>query len=105
MLENYIKLVPGVPVRLHFAAHAIVDKAITDPLTGLPGTRRSLVFNVDRENGVEVSKTFSTLAEKLAVFLEPDLFGERYKLYEYTITQIGFSFQTRFSVGKIPFKG
>mgnify|MGYP001567434743 CR=1 FL=1 len=105
VLENYIKLTPGVPIRLHFTAHAIVDKAITDPLTGLPGSRRSLVFTVDRENEVEVSKTFSTLAEKLAVMFEPDLAGEKYKGYEYTITQVGFGFQTRFSVAKNPFLG
>ena len=102
VLANYIKLEAGVPKRMHFTSHTITERDITDPVTGLPTVRRALVFTVDREDGQPVVKQFSTLAEKLAVVLAPDLLNERYKDFEYTITQVGFGFRTRFQVEKQP---
>ena len=102
VLDNYVKLVPGVPKRLHFTAWTIASKEITDRNTGLPTTRRSLILNVDREDGQPVSKTFSTLAEKLATLLMPDLESSVYTQFVYEIVQVGAAYQTRYQVGKFP---
>lgn len=105
VLENYVKLLPGVPKRLHFTGGAIVEKQITDPLTKLAVTRRSLVFNVDREDGRLVDKTWSTLSDGLASQLKPELDSLAYRETEYVITQVGYGFNTRYQIEKRPFVG
>jgi hypothetical protein len=90
---------------MHFINHAIVVKRVTDKLTGLPSDKNSLVFSVDRLNGVEVLTTFSTLADTLAEQLMPYTEGRRYIGLEFTITKHGVGFQTRYSVEVKPFIG
>lgn len=103
VLDNYVKLQPGIPKRLHFTSHAIVDNDITDKLTGLVIKKTQLMFVVDREDGLAVSKTFSTLAERLAVQLLPDLENKDYINKEYVITMFGTGYQTRYSLDVRPF--
>jgi len=66
VLANYVQLVPNQPKRLKVKNMRIEERQITDPKTKLPKTVRALVFDVYEEDGVPVSKTFSTLSEKLA---------------------------------------
>ena len=105
VLKNYVELQDGVPARMHFINHAIVTKEVTDPLTGLPSDKRSLVLSVDRLNGEVVLTTFSTLADTLAVQLMPYTEGRRYIGLEFTITKHGHGFRTRYSVEVKPFAG
>jgi hypothetical protein len=105
VLKNYVELQDGVPARMHYIGHSIVVKRITDKLTGLPSDKNSLVFSVDRLNGVEVLTTFSTLADTLAEQLMPYTEGRRYIGLEFIITKHGKEFQTRYSVEVKPFTG
>jgi len=66
ILGNYVKLVPDKGVRMHLSNPRIVERTIKDPKTGRVKTVRALEFDVTELNGVPVSKTFSTLSEKLA---------------------------------------
>lgn len=102
VLENYVKLTPGVPKRLHFTDHALVTKTLTDPLLGRSKEVRSLEFLVDSEDGVKVDKSFSVVSEKLAATLEPWLGGKRYLAYEFVITKRGESFVTSYTVDVTP---
>ncbi len=105
VLKNYIELQEGIPTRLHFIAHAIVTKEITDPLTGLPKQVKSLVFSVDRLDGIEILSSFSTVGEKLADQLWAYVKEGRYRGLEFTITKHGRGFQTRYDVAVRPFTG
>ena len=68
ILANYVKLVPEKPKILRFKKDSlrIEERVITDPKTKVVKTVRALVLDVIEEDGVPVSKTFSTLSEKLA---------------------------------------
>ena len=105
VLKNYIELQEGVPARLHFLAHAIVTKRITDPLTGLPKDVKSLAFTVDRLDGIEILSTWSIIGEKLAEQLWPYLEDNRYRGLEFTITKHSQGFQTRYDLAVRPFSG
>jgi len=86
-MANWVVLKPGVPVRLHFRAHRVIERVITDPIFGVAKTVRSLMFLVDRENGAAVDKTFSVVSGKLADELSGYLEGERYRGYTFTIVK------------------
>lgn len=96
VLENFIRLVDGVPISMHFTAYTIAPIDRRDPLTGFISQVNSLIFNVDMENGQPVSKTFSTLSSKLAAMFEPFLADEDYKRRTFIITKRGSSFDTDF---------
>lgn len=98
VLANYVELQPGVPKRLHFTSHGLVTRDLLDPLLGRPKPVTSLLFTVDREDGVAVAKTLSVTSEKLAASLEPYLEGERYQALEFVITKAGAGFLTRYTV-------
>lgn len=98
MLRNFVVLADGVPARMHFAAHALVDKPITDPLTRFPKTVRALELLVDQLNGQAVSAAFSVTAEKLAVQLQPWVENGRLSLVDFVITKRGTGFATSYSV-------
>ena len=102
MLENYVRLEPGIKKRLHFYDHAFTTKTITDPLLGRPKTVRALVFFCDEEDGVKVDKTFSVIQEKLAMLFAPYLEGKRYKDYTFVILKTGAGFLSEFEVEAIP---
>ena len=65
-----MKLIPNAPKRIRVDNPRIEDHTRKDPITGLVGTRKAYVLDVTEEDGVKVSKTFSTLADKLAVQLK-----------------------------------
>lgn len=104
VLENYVILQEGIPVRLHFFDHSIQKRPITDPITGQPATRNALVLEVDRMNYLPVAAKFSTMAEKLAGQFGPYLEGKAYTDYDFVITQTGESFRRSWSVQVVPLK-
>lgn len=85
VLENWVKLAPGVPVRLHFVDHRIVERQITDPIRGVPTTRRSLIFYVDERDGRSVDMMYSVVSEKHASDFEGYLPDKSYVNYTFTI--------------------
>jgi hypothetical protein len=104
VLENYVILQDGVPARVHFSDHTIMRKTITDPGTGLPSLRNTLVFEVDRLNGREAAAKLSIMAEKFAGQFEPYLKEKSYRDYDFVITQTGEGFRRSWSVQVIPLK-
>ena len=86
-LENWVKLPIGKVVCLHFKEYRITPRQITDPYFKTPRTVRSLLFLVDREDGVEVDKTYSVVSEKLADEFRPYLEDESYKDYEWCLVK------------------
>ncbi len=98
VLGNFIKLVEGVPKRLHFIDHSFQQKTLMDPVLGRPKTLTSLSFLVDEEDGSATSKTFSVTSEKLAARLQPWLEARKYVSVNVTITQRGRGFLTDYEV-------
>lgn len=101
LLANYIRLVPGVPTRMHFTDDYKIDRTIADRETGKPKQVKSLVFWVDEHNGEVVASTFSILSEKLSAHLEPFLPDKAYIHYDFIITQIGEGFLKDWNVQPI----
>lgn len=69
VLGNFVKLEPERPKRLKLTRPRIEERIIHDPKTGMTKVVRALVFDCIEEDGRPVSKTFSTLSEKLARML------------------------------------
>jgi len=71
-LENYVKLVPDVEKVLRFKPESfrIEPRAIIDTVTRAPRTINAAVLDVIEEDGATVTKSFSTLGEKLAATLK-----------------------------------
>ena len=86
-VENFVVLKPGVPVKLHFRAHKVVDRVITDPTFEVSRTVKALLFLVDEEDGAPVDKTYSVLSQKLASDLSGYLEGQRYLRYTFTLVK------------------
>jgi len=104
-LENFVKLTPGIPKRLHLKDHTFVTRRIKDPATGFEKEVRTLVFAVDWEDGRPVEKTFSVIQEKLASQLATYLEGKRYRDFIFTITKVGAGFTSEFIVEVLPWPG
>ena len=92
LLSNYVRLIPGVPARMHFTDDYKVERTIADKETGKPKPIKSLVFWVDELNGEPDSRTFSILSQKLAAHIEPFLPDKEYTSYDFIITQMGDGF-------------
>lgn len=92
LLSNYIRLVPGVPTRMHFTDDYKIERTIADPETGKPKPIKSLVFYVDEVEGAPDSRTFSILSQKLAAHFEPFLKNKEYNRYDFIVTQMGDGF-------------
>ena len=101
-LENWVKLEPCKPKRLHFADHAIVERVITDPILKRPKKVRSLVFLVDEEDGRPVEKSFSVVSEKLFQELSAYLPGKRYTRYVFVIHKPAHKYAAPHVVAVIP---
>jgi len=69
ILQNYVRLTPGVKKKLVLKDPVIEEIIITDPHTKRPKPLRRLRFTVTEEDGVPTTKYFTTLSEKLAQFL------------------------------------
>jgi len=101
LLSNYVRLVPGVPTRMHFTDDYYIKRTIADKETGKPKPVESLVFYVDELNGEPVSRTFSILSQKLSAHMEPYLPKKAYGGYDFIITQIGEGFLKDWNVQPI----
>lgn len=102
VLENYVKLVQGVPCRLHFSDHGIVRRAITDPDSHRSKEVNALEFVVDRENGKVVSKSYSVLSEKHAEDFRRFLADKSYRQFDFVITVYGKGYLAVYSVEPKP---
>ncbi|MCC6014094.1 MAG: hypothetical protein LM564_00125 [Desulfurococcaceae archaeon] len=69
ILKNYVKLVSGVPKRLVLSDPVIEEITIRDPKTQKPKVIRRLRWTVLEEDGMTVTKYFTTPSEKLAQML------------------------------------
>ncbi|RLC79333.1 MAG: hypothetical protein DRJ03_23715 [Chloroflexi bacterium] len=72
VLANYVKLETGVEkvLRIKPDSFRIEPRVIIDPVTKNKKTVNAAVMDVIEEDGVPVSKIFSTLSEKLAAILK-----------------------------------
>lgn len=86
-VENFVKLAPGVPVKLHFKDHRFVERVIMDAVFEVPRTVKTLLFLVDERDGTPVDMTYSVLSERLASDFAGDLPGKAYRGYTYTIVK------------------
>lgn len=102
VLGNFVKLIPGVPTRLHFTDHQIVKKTITDPDSHRVKEANALEFVVDRENGAVVSKSYSILSEKHAEDFRRYLDDKSYRQFDFAITVYGKSYLAVYSVEPKP---
>lgn len=105
VLDNFVVFEEGTPVRLHFTQHAMSDRTLRDPLTGLDKQLTVLVMSVDEEDGQTVAKLLSITSETLARQLQGYLPGGQYRAYDYTITKRGSGFGTRYNVVAMPRPG
>jgi len=71
-LANYVKLVRDVEkvLRVKEGSFRIEPRIILDPVTKSPKSVHAAVMDVYEEDGTPVTKTFSTLGEKLAAALQ-----------------------------------
>jgi len=69
ILQNYVRLVPGVKKRLVLVDPVIEEVTIKDPITKKPKVIRRLRFTVLEEDRTPVTKYFTTPSEKLAQML------------------------------------
>ena len=86
-LDNWVKLELGTRKTLHFRDHRVTEREITDPFWKTPRVVTSLLFLVDREDGVTVDKTLSITSERLASEFEPYLADRSYTLYEWVLAK------------------
>lgn len=84
-ISNFVRLVPGTPVRLHFNDHAVVRRTVTDPVRNVPVERESLLFYADRVDGAPTDKTYSILSEKHAAEFAGYLPGKAYTRYDFVV--------------------
>ena len=68
VLGNFVVLEANKPKRLRFVKDSlrIVRRVIVDPKTKIRKVVKALELDVAEEDGIPVSKVFSTLSEKLA---------------------------------------
>ena len=98
VLQNYIKLTPGVPARMHFTDHTIPVKEIRDPDTGRIKDLNTLVFEVDELDSRPVHSTYSITSDKHALDFAPYLADKSYRNFTFEVTQIGDRYTRTFKV-------
>jgi len=98
LLSNYVVLEPNKPKTLKLTNERIEERVITDPKTKVTKVVRALVYDCIEEDGRPVSKTFSTLSEKLAIMLHT-LWERRTRDYiKVRITRIPRDYATEYEV-------
>ena len=102
VLQNFIRLEPGVPAVIHAVADRIINRDIADPLTGVDKTITLMEFDVDELNGKPVNATWSVTSEKLAQQLQPLTVGKQYLTLNLIVTKNGTGFQTEYTVTTSP---
>ena len=101
-LDNYIKLLDGVPMRLHFTDHAVGDRLVMDPVLEFEKRVTVLTLVVDEEDGRPVTKTLSVTAQNLAAQLSGYLSERIYRGYDFVLTRRGLGFATKYTVMIFP---
>ncbi len=102
VLGNYVQFEEGIPRRLHFIGHTMVDRVIRDPVLQMDKPVTTLNLIVDELDGEKVTQVLSVLSENLASQLEPWTQGQRYLNNDFIITKRGTGFQTRYTVEVVP---
>jgi len=85
IIEDYIELKPGVPVRLVFDAYGWYRMEIRDPDLDVVRNVEQLKFHVTWKDGEQIDTIYSAIATGIKNELRPFLDGNRYKDYEFTI--------------------
>jgi len=99
-LENYVKLVRNVEkvLRIKEGSFRISPRTIRDPTTKASKIVNAAVMDVYEEDGAPVSKTFSTLGEKLAAALQvAHNNGDLYR-YKVGIKMVGTGYVTEYQI-------
>lgn len=102
VLQNYVILEPGRPSRMHFADHSIQVRTIHDPLTRQDKLVNTLVFTVDELDGRPVVGSYSIVSDKHSRDFLAFLPGQRYRGYDFIITQSGEGFRREYQVQSLP---
>lgn len=74
-------------VELHFREYRLASRVITDPYFKTARSVESLVFLVDRRDGIPVDKTFSVVSDRLAQEFEPYLADGSFRDYVWRIVK------------------
>jgi len=99
-LENYVKLVREREkiLRIKEGSFRIEPRTIRDPTTKAPKVVHAAAVDVYEEDGVPVSKIFSTLGEKLAAALQvAHNNGDLYR-YKVGIKMVGTGYVTEYQI-------
>lgn len=86
-ISNFVRLTPGVQVRLHFTDHKIARRQVTDPDTKRLVEREGLMFFVDKVDGIRVDKMYSILSERHSAEFAGYLPGKAYVGYEFIVVK------------------
>jgi hypothetical protein len=99
-LANFVKLIDNVEtvLRVKEGSFRIDTRTITDPRTKLQKTVNAATVDVIEENGQPVSKTFSTLADKLASTLKSAHDNGSLYRYRVGIKPVGSGFTKEYQV-------
>lgn len=84
VLENWVKLVPGIEKKMRFSGGSVQQRQIEDPVTRGQKTIRGLIMRVTHEDGMPVQKDFSIVSERLAGEMSAYLTPERLAGFEFT---------------------
>jgi hypothetical protein len=99
-LENYVKLVPDVEkvLRVKEGSFRIEPRTIIDPARKTPKIVNAASVDVYEEDGSPVTKTFSTLSEKLAAALQVSHNNGTLYRYKIGIKMVGAGYAKEFQL-------
>lgn len=98
VLGNYIDLIAGVPKLLKISRYYMDVIDMKDPESKEIKPVNRLVCIVTREDGKDVSKTFSITSEKLAQMIMPGLKKDLYKEKEVRLIMTGRGYLREYSM-------
>lgn len=90
--SNFVALVPGVPIRLHFTDYYRVEREVLEKESGKTKRIWTNVFYTNEVDGEPSSRTFSVMSQKLWAHLEPYVPDNEYRGYDFIITEMGSGF-------------
>lgn len=99
-LENFVRLETNVEKALRFKRDSfrIEPREITDPNTKAKKTVQAAVLDVTEEDGNPVTKTLSTLSDKLATQLKAAHDNGSLYRYRVGIKKVGSGFATEYQI-------
>ena len=92
ILENWVKLVPGIEKKLRFSGGSKQARQITDATTKVQKNVNTLVLRVTMEDGQTVQKDFSITSERLAGEMSPYLDPAKLTAFEFTFLKGSVAF-------------